>query len=88
MLEHPLQDIKSPIWRRFLVDSNIKLPHLHKIIQTVMGWTNSHLHDFRINDVIYCEPDEENRIEYVDYTKVKLNKLIKVVYYLKYKPAW
>jgi len=41
-----LNDTKPPIWRRFLVESNVKLPDLHKIIQTVMGWTNSHLHQF------------------------------------------
>lgn len=75
-LKITLQDVKPLIWRKFLVDSNTKLSDLHKIIQTVMGWTNSHLHEFRINNVIYCEPDEEIEIEYVDYTKVKLKNLI------------
>lgn len=41
-----------------------------------MGWTNSHLHQFRINDDVYCEPDEEIYGEYFDYTKVKLSSLV------------
>lgn len=76
-LKITLIDIKPSIWRRFLVNSDVTLPNLHKIIQTVMVWTNSHLHQFRIDDVIYCEPHEENMIDYEDYTRVKLNKLIK-----------
>ncbi len=82
-----LQDVKPSIWRRFLVDSNVKLPDLHEIIQVVMGWTNSHLHQFTIDDVDYCEPNEEAMEECVDYRKIKLNELIKNegdVFYYEY----
>jgi hypothetical protein len=34
------------IWRRLLIPSNLLLSDLHKVIQTSMGWTNSHLHQF------------------------------------------
>ena len=37
---------RPPIWRRFLVESNITLSQLHRTLQIVMGWTNSHLHQF------------------------------------------
>ncbi len=37
---------KPPIWRRILVPGNLSLEGLHFVIQTAMGWTNSHLHDF------------------------------------------
>ncbi|WP_414621623.1 IS1096 element passenger TnpR family protein [Calothrix sp. CCY 0018] len=30
--------IRPPIWRRVLVDSDIKLSSLHSIVQIVMGW--------------------------------------------------
>jgi len=35
-----------PVWRRILVHRDITLRNLHRTLQTVMGWTNSHLHQF------------------------------------------
>jgi hypothetical protein len=37
---------KPPIWRRILVPREITLRNLHRTLQTVMGWTNAHLHQF------------------------------------------
>ncbi len=42
-----LRDTKPPVWRRLEVSGDITLPRLHDVIQTAMGWTNSHLHRFR-----------------------------------------
>src|SRR3990172_7013373 len=75
-LKISLDHVKPAIWRRFIVESDIKLPVLHKVIQIVMGWYNSHLHQFRINDQFYSSPDEEALSEYVDYRKTRLNALI------------
>jgi hypothetical protein len=41
-----LRDIKPKIWRRILVSEDLLLSDFHKIIQTTMGWTNSHFHHF------------------------------------------
>ena len=35
------------IWRRVQVPGGIKLNRLHDVLQVVMGWTDSHLHQFR-----------------------------------------
>ncbi len=43
-----LLGIRPPIWRRFLVESDITLGQLHSTLQIVMGWTNSHLHKFMV----------------------------------------
>jgi len=75
-LKISLNNVKPLIWRRFLVDSNIKLPDLHKVIQTVMGWTNSHLHQFIIDGRFYSEPDEDSFSECIDYRKIKLNQVL------------
>jgi len=42
-----LMDTKPPIWRRILAVPEIKLDKLHDVLQIVMGWTNSHLHQFK-----------------------------------------
>ncbi len=37
---------KPPIWRRVVVRADMRLDRLHGVIQIVMGWTDSHLHQF------------------------------------------
>jgi hypothetical protein len=41
-----LKNTKPPVWRRIIVAPEIKLDRLHDVLQIVMGWTNSHLHQF------------------------------------------
>ena len=52
-------DSGPEIWRRVRVSGNIRLKKLHVIIQTVMGWTNSHLHRFVVGHVCYTDPTFE-----------------------------
>lgn len=48
-----LHDVHPEVWRRLLVSGSVELARLHLIIQAVMGWTGSHLHNFRIGDALY-----------------------------------
>ena len=50
-----LLEVTPPIWRRILV-RNCTLDKLHHRIQTAMGWTNSHLYQFKINGERYGDP--------------------------------
>ena len=52
-LKVALLDIKPAIWRRLLVPATIKLPKLHTVLQLSFGWTNSHLHAFRLEEDSY-----------------------------------
>jgi pRiA4b ORF-3-like protein len=59
-----LLDHQPEIWRRMLVPGSVRLDKLHLIFQEAMGWTNSHLHQFRIGHALYGMhyddwPDEE-----------------------------
>jgi Plasmid pRiA4b ORF-3-like protein len=47
-----LLDHRPEIWRRVLVPGSLRLDKLHLVSQEVMGWTNSHLHRFRIGDAL------------------------------------
>lgn len=51
-----LKGVKPSIWRR-IQTKNCTLDKLHEHIQTAMGWTNSHLHQFKIGGVIYGDPE-------------------------------
>jgi hypothetical protein len=75
-LKITLKDVRPPVWRRFLVASDMKLPDLHKVTQTVTGWTNSHLHAFRIGSRTYALPDEESLSDFVHYRKVRVDDVI------------
>ena len=50
-----LNDSNPPIWRRIQV-GDCTLDRLHEHIQTSMGWTNSHLNQFRIGEQLYGDP--------------------------------
>ena len=46
LLEIWLIDIEPRVWRKLAVRADVRLDELHMVIQNVMGWTNSHLHQF------------------------------------------
>jgi hypothetical protein len=41
-----LLDADPPVWRLFEVPADTTLAELHKVLQCVLGWTDSHLHAF------------------------------------------
>ncbi len=47
-LKLTLIDSQPPIWRRVQIESGVTLDRLHHILQIVMGWTDSHMHGFRV----------------------------------------
>jgi pRiA4b ORF-3-like protein len=53
-----LRGIRPPIWRRVQVPGAIRLDALHEVIQTVFGWTDSHLHQFVVAGSSYGRPDD------------------------------
>lgn len=74
-----LVDAPRPIWRRIRVRDGT-LDDLHEHIQTAMGWTNSHLHHFRIGGMLYGDPllMAENFAEmgYRDSTTTLLSEIL------------
>jgi len=54
-----LEDIKPAVSRRFAVPGKMTLGRLHEVIQVVMGWTNSHLHEFKIKGRCYGMIDDD-----------------------------
>ena len=58
LLKIRLLDIEPEIWRRFVVPASITLDRLHDVIQIVMGWTDTHIHEFTIGKKRYTEYPE------------------------------
>lgn len=61
-LKISLRDSEPEIWRRVLVSGGVTLKKLHRVIQEAMAWTDSHLHEFIVGKISYCEPDPEMEI--------------------------
>ena len=70
-----LIDVEPLIWRRLLVAKDVTLPRLHPILQAAMGWTNSHLHQFRLGDVSFAEPHPDYEPGPIDYRNIRLNQI-------------
>jgi hypothetical protein len=70
-----LQGIKPPIWRTLQVPARTSLKKLHRILQSGMGWTNSHLHLFRVDGKRYGEPNPEWDFEVFDEAKITVEKI-------------
>lgn len=74
-----LLDFKPLIWRRIQVKS-CTLDKLHEYIQTAMGWTNSHLHQFKISGKRYGDPelldDGFADDSFIDSTSIKLDEVV------------
>ncbi|MDX8126933.1 plasmid pRiA4b ORF-3 family protein [Methylomonas sp. OY6] len=69
-------EIRPPIWRRLEVDGRISLAKLHHFIQAAFGWSDYHLHQFKIRDKLYALPDPGDELDMLDERKAYLNRLL------------
>lgn len=92
-----LKRIKPKIWRRILIPSDLLLPDFHKVIQSTMGWTNSHLHQFKKGNKFYKEripvDDFWDEITDVDYANVRISDVLsqekeKITYVYDFGDRW
>jgi hypothetical protein len=74
-----LLESQPMIWRRIQVQ-DCTLDKLHEHIQTAMGWTNSHLHQFRIGEQRYADPmlmeEDFEEFGYHDSTTTMLSDIL------------
>ncbi len=53
-LKVTLRQVRPPIWRRIQLESSRSLADLHKVLQIVMGWTDSHMHQFDVGGAYFA----------------------------------
>ena len=89
-----LKGSKPLIWRRFQVEDNLMFYDLHLIIQTVMGWENSHLYHFVYGKNSYIgNPDFLESDDTVDDKETKISAIFdkpktKVIYEYDFGDGW
>ncbi len=74
-----LQEILPLIWRRIQVPSTLPLCCVHDVLQAVMGWTNSHLHQFEKDGQYWGVPGdyEEGDIDITDERRTKISAILR-----------
>lgn len=74
-----LLSTRPPVWRRILVPRDMTLRNLHRTLQTVMGWTNSHLHQFVCRRQRFADPSSRVGSKVPDENRTRLGDLIRTV---------
>jgi hypothetical protein len=94
-LKITLEGSRPPIWRRIHVPGDLTLATLHSVIQEVMGWQDSHLHQFIVGKSYYGNPsmDEISELKIKDERKVRLDRALsrpmqKIVYEYDFGDGW
>lgn len=96
-LKVTLKHSKPAIWRRILVSSDMKLSDFHYVLQTTMGWTNFHLHQFIKDGSYYSDRMADDDFWHdsinVDYKKLKVSSLLqhekdKMIYEYDFGDGW
>lgn len=72
-----LSHIRPAIWRRFLIVSTDSLADLHLVVQIVMGWTDSHLHEFVKGRERYGVPEEDSPSDMHDESEFRIDQVLK-----------
>ncbi|MGB8379636.1 MAG: plasmid pRiA4b ORF-3 family protein [Dermatophilaceae bacterium] len=77
-----LDDTKPPVWRRLTIPGDMHLGDVHEVVQTAMGWTDSHLHRFYLGDPwggphFVTDYDIEQGEEGVNELDVRLDQLLR-----------
>lgn len=75
-LKVSVNSLNPEIWRRVLVRGTSKLSKLHDILQALMGWEDSHLHQFTINGTEYSNPSFSFDPEVLNEKQTQLSKVI------------
>ena len=76
-LKVSLRGVRRPIWRRFLVPSGITLKRLHDSLQVLMGWTDSHLHQFEAGGILYSASDRDSGVARVSEARTTLGQVLR-----------
>jgi hypothetical protein len=87
-----LLDVQPEVWRSVLVPGSVRLSKLHLIFQEVMGWTDSHLHAFRMEDELYGMQFDDYPEDELDEKKFALADVVELddafVYEYDFGDSW
>jgi hypothetical protein len=87
-----LRHVEPPVWRAVRVPADAPLVVLHEVLQTTLGWTNSHLHEFRVGDIRFGILDTDDERFCVDERAAPLGAVARLgsafVYHYDFGDDW
>ena len=92
-LKVTLLGTRPAIWRRIEVDADVTLLRFHQILQVVMGWTDSHLHQYRRGSTYYGQSDPEFGMRRENERRISLGEVLpkpkdRMVYEYDFGDGW
>lgn len=92
-LKVTLRGSSPPIWRRVQVPADLTLDRLHRVLQVVMGWTDSHLHQFQVGETYFGTPNPEFSFEVKNEKRIRLSEVLRrpkarMVYEYDFGDGW
>ena len=92
-LKVTLRGSEPEIWRQVEVVSTTTLAHLHRALQTAMGWTDSHLHQFWYGQRCFGVTDPELGLDCEDERRMRIGTLLRqpgdhVMYEYDFGDGW
>jgi len=89
-----LEDVEPDVIRRIDVPADIRLDRLHQTLQAAVGWSDTHLYEFRCEDTGWGDPDPRFADDQLDAKKVTLIKVLEdfetrvIEYVYDFGDAW
>lgn len=84
---------RPPVWRRLEVRGSMTLGRLHDVLQIALGWTDSHMHQFVADGVVYGVPDPDWDMPVKSEARVRLDRVLRepkdaIVYEYDFGDGW
>lgn len=88
-----LRHVAPPVWRRIEIPADTTLGKLHRMLQAAMGWTDAHLHAYRVGETRYGIPDPDFPAdETVNERNVRLDRIAgeggRLIYEYDFGDGW
>lgn len=71
-----LEDVEPQVRRKLIVPLNLRMDRLHIVLQIAFGWTDSHLYEFRYQDIGWGVPDPDFGSDIRDASRETLLKVL------------
>lgn len=71
-----LEDVEPQVRRKLIVPLNLRMDRLHRVLQVAFGWTDSHLYEFRYQDIEWGVPDYDFGSNIRDASKATLLQVL------------
>lgn len=71
-----LEDVEPQVRCKLMAPLNLRMDRLHRVLQVAFGWTDSHLYEFRDQEIEWGVPDHDFGSDIRDASKATLLRVL------------